>query len=47
MKKINEMTEQEILALSEVDVQNMIKFRMMEEGIKIVDKPKEPELFEI
>nr|DAY10120.1 MAG TPA: hypothetical protein [Caudoviricetes sp.] len=47
MKKINEMTEQEILALSEVDVQNMIKFRMMEEGIKIVDKPKQPELFEI
>lgn len=35
MKKISEMTEQEILALSEQDVQNMIKFRMMEEGIKI------------
>ncbi len=47
MKKINEMTEQEILALSEQDVQNMIKFRMMEEGIKILDKPKTPELFEI
>lgn len=47
MKNINEMTEQEILALSEKDIQNMIKFRMMEEGIKIVDKPKNPELFEI
>lgn len=47
MKKINEMTEQEILALSDQDVQNMIKFRMMEEGIKIIDKPKKPELFEI
>lgn len=47
MKKINEMTEQEILALSEQDVQNMIKFRMMEEGIKVIDKPKKPELFEI
>lgn len=47
MKKINEMTEQEILALSEQDIQNMIKFRMMEEGIKIIDKPKRPELFEI
>ena len=47
MKKINEMTEQEILALSEQDIQNMIKFRMMEEGIKIIDKPKKPELFEI
>lgn len=41
------MTEQEILALSEQDIQNMIKIRMMEEGIKIIDKPKKPELFEI
>ena len=47
MKKINEMTEQEILVLSEKDIQNMIKFRMMEEGIKVIDKPKKPELFEI
>ncbi len=47
MKKINEMTEQEILALSEKDIQNMIKFRMMEEGIKVIDKPKKPKLFEI
>ena len=47
MKKINEMTEQEILALSEQDIQNMIKFSMMEEGIKIIDKPKKPILFEI
>ena len=47
MKKINEMTEQEILALSENDIQNMIKFRMMEDGIKVIDKPKKPELFEI
>lgn len=47
MKKISEITEQEILALSEQDIQNMIKFRMMEEGIKVIDKPKKPELFEI
>jgi hypothetical protein len=47
MKNINEMTEQEILALTEEDVQKMIKLRMMEEGIKIMDKPKIPELFEI
>ena len=47
MKKISEMTEQEILALSEQDIQNMIKFRMMKEGIKVIDKPKKPELFEI
>lgn len=47
MKKITEMTEQEIFALSEEDVQKMIKLRMMEEGIRIMDKPKVPELFEI
>ena len=47
MKKINEMTEQEIIALSDEDVKKMIKFRMMEEGIKLLDKPKVPELFEI
>lgn len=47
MKKITEMTEQEILALTEEDVQKMIKLRMMEEGIKIMDKPKAPELFEV
>lgn len=47
MKKITEMTEQEILVLTEGDVLKMIKLRMMEEGIKIMDKPKAPELFEI
>lgn len=41
------MTDQEILALTEEDVQKLIKLRMMEEGIKIMDKPKIPELFEI
>lgn len=47
MKKITEMTEQEILALTEEDVQKMIKLQMMEEGIKIMDKPQVPELFDI
>ncbi|MEL5894190.1 hypothetical protein AAE250_11865 [Bacteroides sp. GD17] len=47
MRKIAEMTEQEILALTEEDVQKLIKLRMMEEGIKIMDKPIIPELFEI
>ena len=47
MKGFTEMTEQEILALTEEDVQKMIKLRMMEEGIKLLDKPKVPELFEI
>ena len=36
------MTEQEILALTEEDVQKFIKLRMMEEGIKIMDKPEVP-----
>lgn len=40
MKGITEMTEQEILALTEEDVQKLIKLRMMEEGIKIMDKPE-------
>lgn len=47
MKTINEMSEQEILALTDEDVQKMIKLRMMEEGIMLMDKPKVPELFEI
>ena len=34
MKGITEMTEQEILALTEEDVQKLIKLRMMEEGGK-------------
>lgn len=42
MKRITEMTEQEILALTEEDVQKLIKLRMMEEGIKIMDKPEVP-----
>ena len=42
MKKINEMTEQEILVLSEKDIQNMIKFRMMEEGIKVLTSLRNP-----
>ena len=42
MKGITEMTEQEILALTEEDVQKLIKLRMMEEGIKIMDKPEVP-----
>ena len=33
MKNISEMTEQEIIALSDEDVQKMIKLRMMEEGM--------------
>lgn len=47
MKTINELTEQEILVLTELDIQKMIKLRMAEDGIKILDIPKEPELLEM
>ena len=47
MKTINELTEKEILNLSDAEVQKMIKLRLAEEGIKIMDLPKKPELFEI
>ena len=36
------MTEQEILALTEEDVQKLIKLRMMEEGIKIMESRRFP-----
>lgn len=42
MKGFTEMTEQEILALTEEDVQKLIKLRMMEEGIKSWINPKFP-----
>ncbi len=47
MKKITEMTEQEILALTNEDLELMIKFGMAEAGIKLLDKPTEPTYHEI
>lgn len=47
MKKINELTEQEILSLTTEDVELMIKLRKAEEGIKLIPRPKEPSYFEI
>jgi hypothetical protein len=47
MKHINELTEQEILALTNEDVLTMIKLRKAEEGIKFIPEPPKPELFEI
>jgi hypothetical protein len=47
MKNITELTEQEILALTDEDVLTMIKLRKAEEGIKLLEKPTEPELFTI
>lgn len=47
MKKVSEMTEQEIMALSDEEVKVHIKFRMAEEGVKLVAKPKPPEYFKV
>jgi hypothetical protein len=43
MKKITEMTEPEILALKQEDLEKLVKLAMAEEGIKIVSCPEEPE----
>lgn len=47
MKQITEMTEQEILSLTDEQLENLIKYGMAEEGIKILDRPKEPKYFEV
>lgn len=47
MKKITELTEQEILSLTSEDVELMIKLRKAEEGIRLIPKPKSPDYFEI
>lgn len=47
MKNINEMTELEILEMTEEDVQKLTKLEMAKQGIKLIDRPVQPELFEI
>ena len=47
MKKINELTEQEILKLSSEEIDKMIRFRMAEEGIKFMDYPEKPQYHEV
>lgn len=42
MKQITELTEQEILALTDDQLSNMVKFKMAESGIKILDFPETP-----
>ena len=42
MKNIAELTEQEILALTEDDINLMIKVKMAEEGIKFTNRPQQP-----
>lgn len=47
MKTINEMSEQEILSLTDDQLQTLIKIRMAEEGIKILNEPMNPEYLPI
>ena len=47
MKNIKELTEQEILNLSQEKIDKMIKFRKAEEGIKFIDYPEKPEYYEV
>lgn len=42
MKKINELTEQEILALTEEQINTMIRFEAAEQGIKLLPHPTRP-----
>jgi len=44
MKKINELTEQEIRNLSYDDIELLIKLRKAEEGVKFVTRPSKPDL---
>lgn len=43
MKTINELTEQEILSLTDNELATMVKIKMAEAGIKIIDTPREPD----
>ena len=45
MKNIKELTEEEILALTDADVELMVKLAKAEAGIKIVNEPKKGDLF--
>jgi len=42
MKQITELTEKEILALTDDQLLNMVKYKMAEDGIKILEKPEQP-----
>lgn len=39
---IDDLTDEQVLALSEEDLQRLVRYRMAEEGIKILDRPVEP-----
>lgn len=43
MKQITELNEKEILALTDDQLENMVQYKMAEEGIKILEYPTKPE----
>lgn len=43
MKKLNDMTELEILALTDDQIEKIVKYRKAEEGVVLMEKPIEPE----
>jgi len=47
MKTLKEMTEQEVLSLTDEEVALRIKLKKAEEGIKLVPRPTKPSYFEI
>ncbi len=47
MQKITELTDQEIFNLTDDQVELMVKLRKAEEGIKLVEKPKQPSYFNV
>jgi len=47
MKQITELTEKEILALTDEQLENMVQYKMAEEGIKILEYPQKPEFNKI
>lgn len=47
MKQITELTEKEILALTESELQTMVKLQMAEKGVKILSIPLEPKYEEV
>lgn len=47
MKKINELSDKEILALTDEQLDKMVKLEMAEKGIKILENPNQPKYEEL
>lgn len=47
MKSIEKMTEKQILNLKDEDLEKLINLKMAQEGIKLLQRPSEPQLSEV